>query len=71
MITCDENVKVCIRIRPLNQREITEGNTSCVKVIDNGTIILDSKPEPKIFSFDYVANETTTQVLLLFYLNYR
>ena len=52
-----------VRVRALNDRETREGAKSCI-VLDNqrpNTIILDSKPDQKIFNFDYVAGNNITQ----------
>eukprot|EP01117_Protostelium_nocturnum_P016192 TRINITY_DN6359_c0_g1_i2.p1 TRINITY_DN6359_c0_g1~~TRINITY_DN6359_c0_g1_i2.p1 ORF type:complete len:1305 (+),score=532.06 TRINITY_DN6359_c0_g1_i2:120-4034(+) len=58
----DENVKVCIRVRPMNQKETSLGNRRCLTADGRKkTILLDAKPETKLFTFDYVADEETTQ----------
>ncbi|XP_077638129.1 kinesin-like protein KIF15-A [Lonchura striata] len=41
---------------------LTDGDHGlCLSVLSSNTIRLHSKPEPKIFTFDYVANMETTQ----------
>jgi len=51
-----------IRIRPLNQRENSEGASPCVfRSEDNPQeIIMKSEPVHKSFIFDYVGSESTT-----------
>jgi hypothetical protein len=59
----DENVKVCVRVRPLSNKELSGGTRICLNADStNNAILLDSKPESKIFNFDYVAPDTITQV---------
>jgi hypothetical protein len=53
-----DNVKVFVRVRPSNKRE--EKSTSCIFVRDQ-SVIMDAKP-PKVFTYDYVADENSTQV---------
>lgn len=58
-----DNIQVMVRVRPLNDREIKEGAKSCVIINQESpnTIVLDAKPEQKLFKFDYVGGEETTQ----------
>ena len=58
-----ENIQAMIRIRPLSFKEITEGAKSCIEISSScpNLLILDSKPEPKSFFFDYVADKSITQ----------
>ena len=57
----DENVKVLVRVRPLNSREACF-NKKCLTVdSDNRTVIINSKPQPKVFAFDHVCGEDSTQ----------
>jgi hypothetical protein len=60
-----ENVKVYIRVRPLSNREAVGGNKNAVSV-SNSSIILQGKSEPKVYSFDFVANENISQVFSSF-----
>lgn len=58
-----DNIFVLVRIRPQNDREIREGGEICVHV-DEGrqnAVVLETKPEPKVFSFDWVAPKGTSQ----------
>ncbi|XP_053813831.1 kinesin-like protein KIF15 isoform X2 [Vidua chalybeata] len=56
-------IKVFVRVRPPSDRTaLTDGDDGlCLSVLSSNTIRLHSKPEPKIFTFDYVANMETTQ----------
>lgn len=58
-----DKIKVCVRIRPLSEREIKEGSAVCVNVDEmrQNCIQLDSKPQAKAFSFDWVASRASTQ----------
>nr|XP_060637755.1 kinesin-like protein KIF15 [Anolis sagrei ordinatus] len=50
-------IKVYVRVRPP-----ADGDRSlCLSVLSTSTIRLHSKPEPKIFTFDHVADVDTTQ----------
>lgn len=59
-------IKVFVRVRPPSDRPaLTDGDHGlCLSVLSSNTIRLHSKPEPKIFTFDYVANMETTQVII-------
>ncbi|KAF2983913.1 hypothetical protein EK904_005272, partial [Melospiza melodia maxima] len=56
-------IKVFVRVRPpSDSTALTDGDHGlCLSVLSSKTIRLHSKPEPKIFTFDYVANMETTQ----------
>ncbi|NXA80571.1 KIF15 protein, partial [Thryothorus ludovicianus] len=56
-------IKVFVRVRPPSDRTASaDGDHGlCLSVLSSNTIRLHSKPEPKIFTFDYVANMETTQ----------
>jgi hypothetical protein len=45
------NIQVCHRVRPSIHNE---RSASCVSVVDNDTIVLNSKPEAKSFTVDKV-----------------
>jgi kinesin family protein 15 len=55
------NVKVVVRVRPLNNDEMSHGQSKCIAVIDSQSISIDSKPEAKVFSYDYVVAEDESQ----------
>lgn len=52
-----ENITVSVRIRPLNQRELTSGGES-IWLIDSGNSIKE-KSGPRVFTYDQVYNEST------------
>ncbi|XP_038030004.2 kinesin-like protein KIF15 [Anas platyrhynchos] len=56
-------IKVYVRVRPPSEgTALMDGDQGlCLSVLSSNTIRLHSKPEPKIFTFDYVANMDTTQ----------
>lgn len=57
-----DNIKVIVRVRPLNTREKCENAKSCLSYSeDPQRIILDCKPEPRVFCFDFIANENMSQ----------
>eukprot|EP00026_Physarum_polycephalum_P000407 Phypoly_transcript_00408.p1 GENE.Phypoly_transcript_00408~~Phypoly_transcript_00408.p1 ORF type:complete len:1623 (+),score=348.10 Phypoly_transcript_00408:62-4870(+) len=59
-IETDNNVKVCVRVRPSKPGELVLKRCITVNAASNA-IILDTKPECKVFAFDYVADELVTQ----------
>lgn len=66
------SIKVFVRVRPLTQGTglTTDGDQSlCLKVTSPNTIRLLSKPEPRTFTYDHVADMDTSQVdrMWLFY----
>ena len=58
-----DNIQVCVRIRPLSEREIEEGSKVSARVDDvrQNSIVLDSKKQPKVFCFDWIASRSSTQ----------
>ncbi|NXY47803.1 KIF15 protein, partial [Ceuthmochares aereus] len=58
-----DTIKVYVRVRPPSEGTVlTDGDQGlCLSVLSSNTIRLHSKPEPKIFTFDYVANMEATQ----------
>ncbi|XP_040287817.1 kinesin-like protein KIF15 [Bufo bufo] len=57
-------IKVFVRIRPPVEGSLVGGDGDqglCLSVLTPNTIRLHSKPEPKIFTFDHVANMDATQ----------
>ncbi|KAJ6661982.1 hypothetical protein lerEdw1_012829 [Lerista edwardsae] len=56
-------IKVYVRVRPLPEGSLlADGDHGlCLSVLSSNTIHLHSKPEPKIFTFDHVADVDTTQ----------
>lgn len=60
----EDHVKVVCRIRPPNQRESSSAGhvRKCVSIFEpSNTVVLNSKPEAKTFTFDYAADENVTQ----------
>lgn len=56
-----ENIKVCIRIRPLNTLELGRGDSKCVEFSNLQTLHFHSKNISKNYSFNCVFHENTTQ----------
>eukprot|EP00761_Pharyngomonas_kirbyi_P005080 gb/GECH01005085.1/.p1 GENE.gb/GECH01005085.1/~~gb/GECH01005085.1/.p1 ORF type:complete len:1255 (+),score=357.08 gb/GECH01005085.1/:1-3765(+) len=56
----DANVKVMIRVRPPNSKELGLGYDPCLAV-ENNTVRLDTRPEPRMFTFDQVAGPQSNQ----------
>ena len=55
-----DNIQVMVRVRPLNSRESAE--ETCLGVDQQSNkIVLDAKPEQKVFIFDWVGGESTKQ----------
>nr|XP_033786331.1 kinesin-like protein KIF15 isoform X2 [Geotrypetes seraphini] len=56
-------IRVSVRVRPLEGLLIpVDGEQSlCLSVLSSNTIRLHSKPEPRIFTYDHVANIDATQ----------
>lgn len=48
------SVKVAVRVRPFNAREIELNSTNCVSMVNNTTTLTDPKTnKPRDFTFDY------------------
>lgn len=59
-----DNITVMVRIRPLSEKERQEeGTRICLRVHDQffNSVVLETKPDPKCFTFDYVASELSSQ----------
>ncbi|KAG6557215.1 hypothetical protein Mapa_001142 [Marchantia paleacea] len=56
------NVQVVVRVRPPNKKESDQGYVKCIGV-DSGShsLTLTYRPQPRTFTFDYVADELVTQ----------
>ncbi|XP_055087286.1 kinesin-like protein KIF15-B [Periophthalmus magnuspinnatus] len=66
LVACSDSdsIKVFVRVRPLTQGTglTTDGDQSlCLSVTSPNTIRLLSKPQPRIFTYDHVADMDTTQ----------
>lgn len=57
----DLNVKVAVRCRPMNSKEINRGNVSIVKMTNNTVTITDKENAQKDFTFDYCYFIDSTQ----------
>jgi hypothetical protein len=59
----NNQIKVVIRVRPFNQREIDDpDNKECVTIEKNGAVIvLEKGPETKKFNFDFVGHQQIDQ----------
>ncbi|GJQ66792.1 kinesin-2B [Trypoxylus dichotomus] len=64
-----ENVKVAVRVRPLNKKELREGLENITSIDKENNVISLAKPalpdeHPKSFKFDYIFPEDCTQIHL-------
>jgi kinesin family protein 15 len=59
----DSHIKVSCRVRPFNTKEINSNQIRrCVNIKKEcESVLLESKPEQKIFSYDFVADENMSQ----------
>lgn len=63
-----ENVRVVVRVRPLDRNELDSGFENVVKVDKSNRCIIVTKPNapasepPKLYNFDNVFAENSTQV---------
>ncbi|XP_020614830.1 kinesin-like protein KIF15 isoform X3 [Orbicella faveolata] len=57
-----DNIRVYVRVRPPDKHLETDvDRTPCLEVTSGNTVVLQSKPDPKNFSFDHVADINATQ----------
>eukprot|EP00741_Cyanophora_paradoxa_P008673 tig00001366_g8396.t1 len=57
-----ENVRVIVRLRPLNAREAETGGRTCISADSaNNRVVLETKPEPAVFTYDCVAGPSVDQ----------
>ncbi len=56
-----DNIRVVVRVRPRNERELTLGGGMCVQPQGSTAVRVASHHEPHAFSFDYVAGDDTDQ----------
>jgi hypothetical protein len=56
-----DNIQVCVRVRPISQRENLEGNKPCVEVDDNQLRISKADGSHKAFKFDKVYDPALSQ----------
>lgn len=61
-----DNIRVYVRVRPPDKHLETDvDRTPCLEVTSGNTVVLQSKPDPKNFSFDHVADINATQVFII------
>ena len=61
--TCsDDNIKVYVRVRPPESYANEIDHKPCLEVTSRTSLTLFSKPDPKVFTYDQVADPNTTQV---------
>lgn len=60
-IEIGESVRVCVRSRPLNEKESLSGDTSCVSVVNPQTLQMNLKSGTKNYRFHQVMGEAYTQ----------
>jgi hypothetical protein len=56
-----ENIKVCVRIRPMNLMEQGRGDGRCVEYINTGSLAFKNKNINRNYSFNVVFGEGATQ----------
>jgi hypothetical protein len=56
-----ESVRVCVRSRPLNEREIESGESSCVNVVNPQNLQIELKTGSKNYRFHQVMGEKHSQ----------
>lgn len=56
-----ENIKVCVRIRPLNMTEQGRGDNKCVESINNATLQFKNKNINRSYNYNVVFAENTSQ----------
>ena len=57
----EEAIKIVVRVRPCRSSDDGVGDQRVVSVPTGTEISLDIKPEPRNYTFDYVADEYSTQ----------
>ena len=70
-LTDGDSIKVFLRVRPAETAVVSGLPTTArvVDVRDSKSMTLLSKPDPKLFTFDYIADSDSTQVYPLFILD--
>jgi hypothetical protein len=61
-----ENIKVCIRLRPLNIMETGRGDSKCVDVNNNNQVVYQNKTVSRNYGFNNVFHEATSQEELFY-----
>ena len=57
----DVSVRVVVRARPPSARELDSGFRSCLSFPSKTELVLNSKPDPKQFTFDHCLAPETSQ----------
>lgn len=61
-----ENIKVCVRIRPLNMTEQGRGDGKSVEVVNNTALSFKNKNVGRNYTYNCVFGESTTQEELFY-----
>jgi hypothetical protein len=61
-----ENIKVCVRVRPMNMTELGRNDGKSIEIINNKSINLKNKNTNKSYSYDFAFGESTTQEELFY-----
>ena len=61
-----ENIKVCVRIRPMNMMEQGRGDIKCVEYLNNTTILFKNKNITRNYTFGGAFGEGISQEELFF-----
>lgn len=56
-----ENIKVCVRVRPLNMTELGRNDSKCVECVSSNTILLKNKNISKNYTYNIVFGEGAAQ----------
>lgn len=57
-----QNVRVVCRVRPTNQKEVSSGGVTCVKINSNNNIEVTCEGNQNQFSFDRIFGPESSQV---------
>jgi hypothetical protein len=56
-----ENIRVCVRVRPLNMTELGRNDGKCVDCVNSNTILLKNKNISRNYTYNLVFGEGTAQ----------
>ena len=45
----------------MNDDEVSHGTSKCMAELASSAVTIETKPEPKVFSYDFVVDEDATQ----------
>lgn len=57
----EDCIRVVCRLRPCNEREKKLEGKPCVFVNGSSSLVVETKPQPNLFTFDYIGDENSTQ----------